>query len=384
MLSWLGQIAAQEGARLYLVGGIVRDKLSGKGTLDIDLACEGDVKRLGERLSKELGADFIYYPPFKTGTIEGPKGTRIDLAMSRRESYPVPGELPKVRKASIEEDLYRRDFTVNAIAESLHPDDFGELIDPMGGQKDLKKGVIRILHDASFADDPTRIFRAVRYAARLGFRIEPHTLKLLKEAVGRIPALSGERLLYELRCIMNEPKDVRLVIVKRLDKLGVLAFLGPKITPLSYARLARIQSEESCEFLCLVFSHFKESYISKLPISKACVKTVSTLRQRKGIMRRLNGLSRPSGIYFLLKRFDERGLRILSETERSKNRAKIAEYLANYRNVTIQTTGDDLKELGIKPGPRYQELLDKLLAAKLDGKIRTKRDEQAFLKRWTE
>jgi len=358
----------------------VRDKLLGKKTVDIDLACEGDVKRVGERLAKELDAEFSYYPPFKTGTLQGPKDERIDIARTRKEGYPKPGELPNVEPASIEDDLHRRDFTVNTMAQSLHPSDFGRLIDPLGGQEDLKRGLIRVIHDKSFIDDPTRIFRAVRYAARLSFRIQPHTLSLLKKAIPRISKLSGERLLYELRCIAKE--KARVKIVKRLESLGALAFLGKPLAPLSPTRLGRIK--ESCEFLCLLFSHFEESYISKLPVSKACVKTISTLCQRKDIMRRLADLNTPSGIFFYLKEFDERGLKIIAETERSKNRAKIAEYLANYRNVTIRTTGDDLKQLGLKPGPRYQELLDKLLAAKLDGKIRTKRDEKALLKRWTE
>jgi len=360
----------------------VRDKLLGKKTVDIDLACEGNVKRVGERLAKELATKFSYYPPFKTGTLEGPKGERIDIARTRKEGYPKPGELPKVEPASIKDDLHRRDFTVNAMAQSLHPSDFGRLIDPLGGQEDLKRGLIRVIHDKSFIDDPTRIFRAVRYAERLGFRIEPHTSRLLNKAVERIPGLSSERLLYELQCISKEPSEVRIKGIKRLESLGALGFLGKPLAPLSPTRLGRIK--ESCEFLCLLFSHFEESYISKLPISKACVKTVSTLRQRKDIMRRLADLNTPSGIFFYLKEFDERGLKIIAETERSKNRAKIVEYLANYRNVTIRTTGDDLKQLGLKPGPRYQELLDKLLAAKLDGKIRTKRDEKALLKRWTE
>ena len=358
----------------------MRDKLLGKKTVDIDLACEDNVQRLGERLTKELGTRFLYYTPFKTGTLEGPKGERIDIARTRKEGYPKPGELPKIEPASIEDDLYRRDFTVNAMAQSLHPRDFGRLIDPLNGQEDLKRGLIRIIHDKSFIDDPTRIFRAVRYTVRLGFRIEPHTLSLLKKAIPKISKLSGERLLYELRCIAKE--KARVKIVKRLESSGALGFLGKPLTPLSPARLRRIK--ESCEFLCLLLSFFDETHVKRLPVKKACLETTSTLREARKILSKLSHLSTPSEITFYLNNYDQRGLGIIAETTRAKSCEKITRYLANYSKVRISTTGDDLKQLGLKPGPRYQELLDKLLAAKLDGKIRTKRDEKALLKRWIE
>jgi tRNA nucleotidyltransferase (CCA-adding enzyme) len=358
----------------------VRDRLLGKKTLDIDLACEGNVQRLGERLAKELGARFLYYPPFKTGTIEGPKGERIDIARTRRESYPKPGELPKIKPSSIEEDLFRRDFTINAMAQSLDPEDFGNLLDPLKGQRDLKKRLIRVLHDKSFTDDPTRIFRAVRYAARLGFRIKPHTSVLLKKAVKRIPALSGERLLYELRCIAWEPKEVRVMTIKRLESLGALGFLGRPLAPLSPTRLGGIK--ESCEFLCLFLSHFDNSRIRKLPLSKECFKTIDTLQEKKPILSRLGRLSKPSQITLYLNNYDQSGLEIIAETTRAKSCERITRYLEDYSNVKISTTGEDLKRMGIQPGPRYKELLDNLLAAKLDARVRNKREEQALLGRW--
>jgi tRNA nucleotidyltransferase (CCA-adding enzyme) len=366
---------------LYLVGGAVRDKLLGKKTLDTDLACCGDVKRFGERLALKLASEFLYYPQFKTGTIEGPGGQRIDLAMTRKEQYPAQGVLPKVQKAGIEEDLYRRDFTVNAIAQSLNPKDYGEIIDPLGARGDLEKGLIRVIHDGSFADDPTRIFRAVRYAERLGFRIESWTLKLLKEAVPSIKKLSGERLLYELRCIMHEGKEARLRIIKRSSKLGALDFLGSPVTPLSPARLSRIVTEESCEFLCLLFSHFEETRVTRLPLSKPCLATVATLRERKKLFSKLAGLNTPSRITFFLRTYDERGLRILSEVQKGSAAEKLATYLDDYRNITIRTTGDDLVKLGVRPGPSYKELLDAALAARMDGKVKSKREELALIKK---
>jgi len=360
---------------------MIRDKLLGKKTLDIDLAADGNVKTLGERLARELDTQFTYHPPFQTGTLQGQKGTRIDLARTRRETYPKPGELPRISASSIEEDLFRRDFTVNAMAQSLAPGDFGKVLDPLKGTEDLKKGLLRVLHDKSFIDDPTRIFRAVRYAQRLGFRIQTHTSRLMKDAVAGIPALSGERLLYELRCIMKEAKDVRLKIIRKLEQLGALGFLGEKLSPISYVRFERIRTEERCEFMCLLFSHFQERCVARLPASKACTKTIDTIRRKKEIFAGLARLSVPSEITFYLKGFDDRGLRVLSETETNRNSTAITAYLDRYSQMKLIITGDDLKAMEIPEGPRYRELMDRVLAARIDGEVFTRRDEKALLKR---
>lgn len=378
-MHWLGEVAAQENARLYLVGGMIRDRLLGRKTLDIDLACDGPVKKLAARLAAELGTEFHYHSAFKTAHMEGPKGARIDIAMTRTETYAESGELPRVKRAGIDKDLYRRDFTINAMAQALHPDDFGIVIDPLNGKKDIEKRLIRVIHDKSFIDDPTRIFRAVRYKQRIQGIIEPRTAELMKKAVPRIKDLSGERLLYELRCIMGEERDVRLTIVKKLATIRALDFLGPPPYPVSYARIARLRTETSCEFLCLLFSYFKAKFVSRLPLKKGCKETIATLREKKHIYQRLAPLASPSKITFFLSSFDPRGLRIISEVDPGKNADKITKFLDDYGKVTIKTTGDDLKKLGMSPGPGYKEILEKLLAARLDGKIKTVEDERNML-----
>jgi len=381
-LRWLGEVAAEHGAALYLVGGAVRDRLLGKTTLDIDLACEGGVRKLGHRLARELDSRFVYYPRFGTGTLEGPRGERLDLARTRTERYPRPGEFPTLKPASIKEDLRRRDFTVNAMAYTLTPKDFGRLLDPLGGRKDIEKKLIRVLHRRSFIDDPTRIFRAVRYSERLGFRIEPHTAELLRQAVHAIPALSGERLLYELRCIAGEDAKTRVRVIKRLEKLGALDFLGKPAVPLSAARMGRIEEAETCGFLCLLLSNFEQRRVERLPLKKACLATVATLRHAAEILARLARLETPSQITFFLRDYDARGLGIIARTRKAGACRKITAYLDTYRHVRTKTTGADLKRAGIPQGPRYRELLDRLLAARLDGAARTKRDEQRLLARW--
>lgn len=380
-LRWLGKIAAEEKTALYLVGGAIRDMVLGKRTRDLDLACEGSVKKVASRLSKELSTPFTHYQQFMTATLEGPEESRIDIAETRRETYPAPGALPEVEKASIMEDLYRRDFTVNAMALSLNPRDFGEIIDPTEGMVDLRKRLIRVLHEKSFSDDPTRVFRAVRYAERLGFRIESRTLVQLKGTVEMIHRLSPERLFYELQCISREAGDARVRIIKKLRRLNALSFLGEALKPLSAARLGRIPDDQACEFLCLFLSHFTDEYASRLPVKKACLETTNTLRKVNPVLAKLAGLSSPSSITRFLSTHDKRGLRIISQTSDSKGCRKIKDYLEIYSKVRIKTTGDDLKKMGISPGPRYRRILDDLLDAKLNGVLETKRQETEFVKK---
>lgn len=383
-MRWLGKLAEQENVKLYLVGGAIRDRLNKDNTLDIDLACEGSVKHLGKRLAKELDAKFIYYPSFQTGTIESLQGARIDLAATRKETYPRKGELPKVEHASIHEDIYRRDFTINAIAESLNPGEYGKILDPLNGISDIKKRLIRVLHDESFEDDPTRIFRAVRYSARLRFRIEPETFNLLKRSVPRLIKLSGERILYELKCIAREDSKVRVNTIKRLEALGALNFLGKPLRPLSPTELNRISSDDSCAFLCFLLSHFENASLSKLPLSKRCLNTIETISKIYILQTELKKPRKPSQITSVLKKYDERGLEIITVTSKFKVFQKIISYLENYSKIKIKTTGEDLKRLGIKPGPKYGEILDLILKARLDGLIEGKKEEIRYAKKFLE
>lgn len=358
----------------------MRDRLLARPTNDIDMACEGNVKKLGEKLSGKLESDFIYHPAFRTCTIQSPLSLRIDIARTRRESYPRKGELPRVSPAGIEEDLYRRDFTINAIAQSLNPEDYGRFIDPLDGSKDVEQMLIRIIHKDSFTDDPTRIFRAVRYAERLGFKIEPETLTLLRKNVTRIDALSGERLLYELRCIARESKETRVRIISRLNSLKAMSFLGIPITSPSLSQLSKIDETETCEFLCLFLSYYKDSKLLKLPLSKECLSTIKTLRLSSEILTKMKNMRKPSAITFHLNNFDKRALRILSKVSPGSPSVKIDRYLKTYIDIKISTTGEDLKKIGIKPGPRYKKILNELLKAKLDGLIKGKRQEIRMVK----
>ena len=221
-------LAGSKNLPLYLAGGIVRDLLLGQtnSTNDLDLVVEGDAIGLAVEFAKKTGGKLSVHLMFNTAKIALDKWT-IDIAMARTEKYAKPGALPVVIPGTLKTDLFRRDFTVNAMAICLTPDNYGELIDLYGGMQDLNRQLIRILHKNSFIDDATRIWRAVRYAQRLGFQIEPGSLKLLKRDVPQLKTVGGYRLRRELELVLKEKEPEKALL--RADKLGVLKELHPSL-----------------------------------------------------------------------------------------------------------------------------------------------------------
>src|SRR4029079_43227 len=200
----VGRLADAEGIRLYLVGGVVRDLLLKRNIWDLDLTVEGDGPSFARLAAKRFGAGLALFERFATARLVFPRGLKVDIASTRRESYADPAALPDVVKASLEEDLFRRDFTINAMAIQLNQPCWAELHDPYGGQGDLKHKVLRVLHDKNFIDDPTRIFRAIRFAERFKFRLEPNPARLLARAAKTdlVARLSGPRLANEMFALM--------------------------------------------------------------------------------------------------------------------------------------------------------------------------------------
>ena len=201
----IGKTADKLEVSAYIVGGPVRDKLLGISNSDLDFVVEGDGIKFAGVLNKKLKGKLTTYKAFGTATIEL-KGNRIDVVTSRKETYKYPAAYPTVKPGNIKDDLFRRDFTINAMAIGLNKKNSGKLTDFYGGQKDLKKGIIRVLHDKSFMDDPTRIFRAIRFSVRFGFKIEPHTKKLIKEAVsgGFLGEVNAGRIRKEIELFLKE------------------------------------------------------------------------------------------------------------------------------------------------------------------------------------
>ncbi|HOD34693.1 MAG TPA: hypothetical protein PLR20_00105 [Syntrophales bacterium] len=222
VLEAAGREAERLGFKAFLVGGLVRDLCLGKDNADVDLVIEGDGIEFAKSFAPRYGAKLRCYVRFGTATIVFPAGFKIDVATARVESYDRPAALPTVRPGRIEDDLYRRDFTINAMAIALSPPAVGQVMDPFGGRVDIRDKKIRVLHERSFVDDPTRIFRALRFEGRLGFHLDESTQRLVREALasGMLERLQDYRIATELRLILQEqnPRPV----IRRLESLGAL------------------------------------------------------------------------------------------------------------------------------------------------------------------
>lgn len=206
ILKEIGQVADECNTRIFVVGGFVRDLLLGVQDVDIDIVVEADAINFAKILADRFGVKFIKHEGFKTATLEK-NGFRIDLATARKEYYKKPAVLPTVKPGTIKEDLFRRDFTINAMAISLNKGSFGELVDFFGGLADLKNKKIRVLHEKSFIDDPTRILRLLRFKHRLGFKVERRTQELMRKAIesGIFQKLKKQRIKKEIELILKEP-----------------------------------------------------------------------------------------------------------------------------------------------------------------------------------
>src|SRR5512134_774105 len=229
LLRALGNLADESGASLYLVGGVVRDLLLKREIWDLDLTVEGDGIAFARLVADRYGAGLAVFERFATARLTFPEGLKMGIATTRRESYAQPALLPTVQPASIEEDLSRRDFTINAMAVRLNSQQFGCVLDPYGGQRDLRARTIRVLHVGSFHDDPTRIFRAIRFEQRFGFRLERATSRLLTQAASTslIQRLSGPRLQNEILLLFAEHDPVRAIA--RMGQLKLLRFLHRRL-----------------------------------------------------------------------------------------------------------------------------------------------------------
>ena len=279
-------LAGNRNLPLYLVGGIVRDLLLGQinDICDLDLVVEGDAVRLAGEFAEKVGGRLMAHLIFNTAKIELGKWT-IDIAMARTETYAKPGALPVVTAGTLKTDLFRRDFTINAMAISLNPDNYGELVDLYGGLKDLNNQSIRILHDKSFTDDATRIWRAIRYEQRLGFEIEPETLSLLKRNVPLMKTVGGYRLRHELELVLKEKEPEKAL--RRAAELGVLTVLHPSLKVddwlVSQFRAARQSGKANPDYyLGLLLCHLNAEELQQitryLRFSARQIKMISEIR----------------------------------------------------------------------------------------------------------
>jgi len=386
-----GETAARGRQRLYLVGGVVRDLLLERRNLDLDLVVEGDAVKLAQELAAGLPEKLTVHTRFGTATLSW-SGRRADFATARAETYARPGALPAVQPGAIVDDLARRDFTINAMAVELDPGRFGELLDPRGGRSDLEKKLVRVLHNKSFIDDATRIWRALRYEQRLDFRLEPGTLKLLKEGLAWLDTISGDRLRHELECVLKE--DLPEKCLRRAGELGVLENLDPALRCDNWLMETFMQARERylpdalppvelyLALLCYrLMADEAEKLISSLRLPKAAAQA---LRETIALRDNIGELSvpglPPGRVYELLQDYSPTALTANSLAAGSATAADHIElYLNVLRHVHPALSGDDLIKLGVPQGPRIKEILQALREARLDGRVTSKKEEEEMV-----
>ncbi|MCX8031195.1 MAG: CBS domain-containing protein [Thermodesulfovibrionales bacterium] len=402
-----GETADEIGMNAYLVGGCVRDLIRREENFDIDIVVEGSGIEFAKKLANQIKAKILTHNRFGTASIivnnAGKKGEplRIDIATARTEYYESPATLPKVEVSSIKKDLYRRDFTINTMAVKLNKKHFGLLIDFFGGQRDIKDKQIRVLHNLSFVEDPTRAFRAIRFSERFGYKLTKHTENLIKLAIKMniFEKLSGSRIYDELMLIFKETNPLKAL--KRLNDYNLLSVIHKKLSYTPTIENLLISVHETIIWFELLF--LKEKYdkgliyliallnnlkheeikeaLQRLMVSKQVeTKIFEDRYSSQEIIRNLEP-NNPVDNYHLLKgKSIEAILFSMASCKDSGKKKAISQYLLELRHIKPLIKGKDLIELGLKPGPQFSDILNKILDEKLKKKLITKDEELNYVK----
>lgn len=420
ILHFAGLTAVKMNYKAFIVGGIVRDILIRKKNLDLDIVIEGDgikfarefarTYKLKHKTSKPIKV--MAHEKFKTAVLIFPDGFKMDIATARLEYYENPGALPTVELSSLKLDLYRRDFTINSMAVCINEfhknkdkdGNFGDLIDYFGGMNDLKLKKLRVLHNLSFVEDPTRVLRAVRLSVRYGFTLTKHTENLIKNTVKieDFKEMVLFRMGIELRSILEEPKAVSSL--KMLSELNMLALIDEKIKYNRTRELLLYKAKEVISWYRLLYKDDKinewfvifmaltidlnDSDLLKL-IKRLKLEgrnTIKLIKQRHVAFIALDKLKEKrqppkSDVYMALKDLStELILFIMAYTKREGLKKALSQYITELKDLRPFTTGTELKKMGFTAGPTMGEILEELLIMRLDGKIKTKKDEREYLK----
>ncbi len=408
LLQKAGEVADNVGFNAYLVGGCVRDLLRREENLDIDIVVEGDGIEFAKKLATQTGARIFTHKRFGTAriiignNIEISQPIIIDIATSRTEYYESPATLPKIESSSIKKDLYRRDFTINTLAVKLNKNSFGLLIDFFGGQRDLKEKTIRVLHNLSFVEDPTRAFRAVRFSERFGFKLTKHTENLIKLAIKMniFEKLSGSRIFDEMTLIFKETNPIKAL--RRLGEYNLLKVIHVKLQFTADSESLLQSLNDTLTWFDLLFLNEKYDRgiiftmallnglkhdeildaLNRLMVSiQIKEKIIQDRLSTHDILRRLRPAS-PLEIFHLLKdRALESILFAMALCQDNESKKAISQYLLELRTIKPLIKGQDLIGLGLKPGPIFSQILSKILDKKLLKKLNTKEDEIEFARR---
>ncbi len=414
-LQAVGAIAAYQGHHLYLVGGVVRDLLLDRSNLDLDLVVEGDALALAQQAASVTQGKLTVYRRFGTARLRWGKWS-IDFVRARSETYDRPGALPRVTPGSLSEDLFRRDFTINAMAINLNPGCYGEVIDIYGGQADLEKKYIRVLHEKSFTDDATRIWRALRYEQRLDFQMEVDTRRLLARNIPMLDTISSDRIRHELDLVLKEAQPEKVLL--RAKELKVLSRLHPAlkaghtlsarfqrarelISPESRlgselassesrlaSELASSESRLASVYLALLTYPLTdkevEDFISVLRVPGRSAKVMRDSQHLKTKLKLLATANlAPSRVYTALQGYAPVALLVSAiATDSTTVSRNIGLFYGWLRYVKPSLTGNCLIQMGVAPGPGVKDFLERLRAARLDGEVTTRQGEREMVTRW--
>ncbi|HLQ72827.1 MAG TPA: CBS domain-containing protein [Bacillota bacterium] len=390
ILKQVSAVATTEDVRAFLVGGMVRDLLLGKSNEDIDIVVEGDGIVFAKKLKQSYAGDVITHEKFGTATWTTTKGVEIDIASSRLEFYTRPAVLPDVERSTFNEDLQRRDFTINAIAIHLNDDSFGDIVDPFRGQKDLRDQTIRTLHNLSFVEDPTRILRGIRFETRFGFSMDEQTEQLAIESMPKIKELSARRLMNDLTTLFSEGNTE-----EKMKRLFELSFweqysIDNERESSSIKQLKHfnrlIETHEIAKQL-VVFLQFIIPFSQARTLNEAepfaltkserkCLQEIIEL-QDEAVLREHGTIGEK---HYTLKDFSEEALLFMSAQLSNKTRETIVRYVNKREQLKPLLTGADLKQLGLKPGSYYSRILLSVEERVLDDKITTKAEALAWVK----
>ncbi|MGQ9746793.1 MAG: CBS domain-containing protein [Candidatus Caldatribacteriaceae bacterium] len=400
LLNTIGTLAKKMGVKTYLVGGVVRDIILGYPNYDLDFVVEGDAIEFVQSLHQSLPGKVVPYPPFGTAILFLKDGKRIDFASARHEFYPSPGAPPQVEYSNLRRDLFRRDFTINAMAISIHPDNWGELFDFFGGLKDLKGGTIRTLHPLSFVEDPARAIRAIRFEQKYAFRIEPFTMSLLKQTIreGLLEKIKPDRLKEEIQLILRLPEFYRYLF--RLYQLDMFPFLFPgciwkREYEEIYVHLTGIMDRFSImgadSFLLKLsplFGDMDPQFLSRfqerMSLSRKRINKIRNYLEKKEALEQglQNTSLRNSQVYLLCSEIGLEFLLLTVAKYHTNNlvRERIERYIQEWSSTEPFLKGDDLRRMNIEEGPIYAKILQEVKLAKIDGEACTREEEEVLAK----
>ncbi|WP_027621262.1 CBS domain-containing protein [Acetivibrio clariflavus] len=404
VLKSAGKMADDEGYSAYVVGGFVRDLILGVENLDIDIVIEGDAVAFAQKFASQINAKITVHEKFQTAYVYIDEDLQIDFVTARKEYYEFPGSLPIIETGTIKDDLFRRDFTINCIAMKLNGDEFGKVVDFYGGRRDLYDGVIRILYNLSFIEDPTRIIRAVRFEQRYGFLMDEKTEEFAIKAVKSdvLDKLSIERINTEFFYMLKEKNAAKML--QRLKELGLLKKAYPEMELSD--QLINLMEKSDNQWEDFYIGLINKKNIDKILIyllvlhSNMSVDKVHASADRMRLKKEykdeilrfieVKDLNLPAlvaegnlsnyDVYSMFTGLSLESLYVISIMFDDRVRDAVLVYINNLSQIKTEITGKDIMELGIAPGPEIKRILQAVLKEKINGKIFTYDDEINFVK----